>query len=95
VYLNKDPDGRLKFITIHLPVKMPSEEVAERLTEKLRPLLPRPYFVTKRGYWLDLTIRASENTLGIDLFDGLTVEAAIRSFVEKVTQCLGETERTD
>jgi len=93
VYLNKGLNGRLKFITIHLPMKMQSGEMAEKLTEKLMPLSPRPYFVSKRGYWLDLTVRTSEDALGIDLFDGLSVRAAIEEFAEKITECLSKVER--
>jgi len=93
VYLNKNTNGKLKFITIHSSIKTPSEEEAERLTEKLRIALPRPYFVTRRGYWIDLTIRASGDALGIDLFDGLTVKAAIKSFLEKITRFISEAER--
>jgi len=71
---------------------MPSEGAAEKLTEKLRPLLPRPYFVNKRGYWLDLTVRASEGDLGIDLFEELSVKAAIEKFIEKITQYVSKVE---
>ena len=93
VYLNKDLSGKLKSIAIHLPVKMPSEEAAERLAERLRELLSGPYFVDKRGYWLDLTVRASEDALAIDLFDGLSVKAAVERFVEKVTPYPSNVER--
>ncbi len=95
LYLNKDLNGRMKFITIHLPVRMPSEEIAERVTEQLSPSLPRPYFINNRGYWLDFTVRASEGALGIDLFDGLTVKTAIEKFIEKITQYLSKAKRID
>jgi len=88
VYLNKDPNGRLKFITIHLPVKTQSEEAAEKLTEKLNRVLQRLYYASKRGYWIDFTVKASEDALGIDLFDGPSIRAAIESFIEKVTPYL-------
>jgi len=92
VYLNKDLEGRLRFIIIHLPLKMPSEDMAEKLAEKLKLLLSRPYFVNKRGYWLDLTARASEDSLSIDLFDGLTIKAAIEKFTEKITHYMSKAE---
>lgn len=95
VYLNKDLNGRLKSITIHLPIKMPSEESAEKLTERLRQLLPRPCFVNKRGYWLDLTVTASEGSLGIDLFDGLSVKTAIEKFIKRVDSYLNKVEKVD
>ena len=92
IYLNKDLNGRLKFITIHLSMRMPSEEAAEKLTEKLRDLIQRPYFVDKRSYWLDLTVRESEEALGIDLFDGSSIKDAIERFIEKLTQYLSKVE---
>jgi len=85
----------MKLITIHLPVRMESEEEVEKAAEQLSRLLPRPYFVNKRGYWLDLTVRASEDALGIDLFEGSSVKAAIEKFIEKITQYLSKTERNN
>jgi len=93
VYLNKDLNGILKLITIYLPMKTPSEDVAEKLAEKLRPLISRPYFVNRRGYWLDLTARASEDALGIDLFDGSSIKVAVEKFVEKMAQYMKMVER--
>jgi len=95
VYLDKDFNGRIKFITIHSPVKMPSEEKAAKVAQKMKQLLPRPYFVDQRGYWLDLTIKASEDGLGIDLFDGSSTDAAIQKFIEKIAQHLNEVETRD
>jgi len=92
VYLNKDLDGMLKSVTMHIPLRMTSEEEARDSVPRLRQSLPRTYFVNTRGYWLDITIRASEGELGIDLFDGLSVKAAIEKFVENVTRYLVETQ---
>ncbi len=93
VYLNKDLNGMLKSVTMHLPVKMASEEDAGDSAARLKQSLPRTYSVNKRGYWVDITIRASEGELGIDLFDGLSVKAAIERFVENVTRYLVDTGR--
>lgn len=87
-YLNKDFQGRLKFVTIHLPVKMPLEREAEKAAERLKRLLSRPYRASQRGYWLDLTMTASEDELGIDLMDGETLKVAIEKFIDKSTQYL-------
>jgi len=91
-YLNKDFQGRLKFVTIHLPVKMPLESEAEKATERLKRLLPRPYRASQRGYWLDLTMTASEDELGIDLLDGETLRIAIEKFIDKSTKYLRKAE---
>jgi len=95
VYVNKDPNGTVKLITIHSPVRMPSEEKAGKVAWKMRQSLPRPYFVDQRGYWLDLAIGASEDVLGIDLFNGFSIKAAIEKFIEKTTQFLNEVETVD
>jgi len=81
-YLNKDFDGRIKFITIHSPVNMPSEEKAAKVADIMKQSLLRPYFVDQRGYWLDLTIKAREDALGIDSFDGSSTQAAIEKLLK-------------
>ena len=84
VYLNKDVRGKMKFITIHLPIKMGSQEEAEELAGRLRELLPRPYLVNSRGLWLDLTVRSSMDALGIDLFESSSLKTAIERFIDKM-----------
>ncbi len=95
VYLGKDLDGRLKFLTISLHLRMPSEEDAEKLVEIMKQSLPQIYSIGKRSYWLDLSTTADEDALGIDLFDGLSVKAAIERFVARVTKYLDEMERVN
>jgi len=95
VYLNRDLDGRLGFITIHTPLRISSEDAAESAAQKLRPFLTGPYFVNRRGYWLDLMVRGSEGALGIDLFDSMSIKAAIERFVERITQYLGRVKATN
>lgn len=87
-YLNKDLQGRLKFVTFHLPLKMLSDKEAQEAAKKLAELLSRPYRVSQRGYWLDLTMSASEDQLAIDLRDGESIEIAIKKFVNKITKYL-------
>jgi len=88
VYLNKDEKGKLGFITIHLPIKTSSEKTAEELKRKLEGSLLRPYFISRRANWLDLTVKGSMNDLGIDLFEVSSLKAAIESFIEKVNVIL-------
>ena len=83
VYLDKDSKGKMKFITIHMPIKLSSQEEDEKLTEKLRKILKMPYFVNNRGSWLDLIVKSSWDALGIDLFDCSSLKAAIERFTEK------------
>jgi uncharacterized protein (DUF169 family) len=87
-YLNKDFQGRLKFVTFHLPLKMGSEREAKEAAKRLERALSRPYRAGQRSYWLDLTLTASEDELGIDLLDGESVETAIKNFVNRATQHL-------
>jgi len=83
VYLNKDARGKMKFITIHLPIKMASQKEAEEVAERLSKLMQRPYLVNTRGSWLDLTVRSSMDALGIDLFDSSSLKTAIERFIDK------------
>jgi len=88
VYLNKDAKGKIRLITIHLPIKTSSRREAEELAEKLGKLLPRSYLANIRGCWLDLAVRPSMDALGIDLFEGSTIKIAIEKFVNKIALCL-------
>lgn len=90
VYLNKDIEGRLNLTTFYLPIKTSSEEKAEKLSDKLRHLLPKMYSVKKRGYWLDLAVSASEESLGIDLFDGISIKNAVARFIGTLTPYLSQ-----
>ncbi|MCS4542169.1 MAG: DUF169 domain-containing protein [Euryarchaeota archaeon] len=88
VYLNKDFQGKLKFITVHLPVKMPSDEKAEEATKKLEKILSRPYRASQRGYWLDLSIMASVDELGADIQSGKSMEITIKEVVNNMVRYL-------
>ncbi len=85
VYLNKDMHGRLKFITVYSPIRLSSDEEAEKALRMLKPLMSRPYSVKRRGYWLDISIQESEDALGVNVLDGGSIEAMIKRFVEKVS----------
>lgn len=87
-YLDKDFQGRLKFVTFHLPVRMTSDKEARKIVKKLQGVLSRPYRVSPRSYWLDLTMTASIDELGIDLFDAESIEIVAKEFVNKATQYL-------
>jgi uncharacterized protein (DUF169 family) len=84
VYLNKDSKGKIRLMTIHLPVKTSSQTAAEEMAKRLNGLMPRPYFVNVRGPWLDLTVSLSLDALGVDLFDSSSIKAAVEGFVEKM-----------
>ena len=84
VYLNKDARGKIRLITIHLPIKMPSQREAEEIAERLRNILPSLYLVNVRGCWLDLAVRSSMESLGIDLFESSSIKTAIEKFVDKI-----------
>jgi uncharacterized protein (DUF169 family) len=87
-YLNKDFQGRLKFVTFHLPVKLTSAEETEEAAKKLQKTLVRPYSVNKRGYWLDLTMTATEDELAIDLRDGESIKKVTQEFANKMKRIL-------
>ncbi|KYH39878.1 MAG: hypothetical protein AYL33_007080, partial [Candidatus Bathyarchaeota archaeon B63] len=84
VYLNKDSKGKIRLMTIHLPVKTPSQRSSEEMAKRLGRLIPKPYFVNVRGPWLDLTVSLSLDALGVDLFDSSSIKAAVEGFVEKM-----------
>ena len=58
------------------------------MKRKLEGSLLRPYFISRRANWLDLTVKGSMNDLGIDLFEVSSLKAAIESFIEKVNVIL-------
>jgi len=88
IYLNKDEKGRINFITLHLPIKMGSEEEAEESAGRLISLLSSPYHVNVRGCWVDLTVRSSIDALGIDLFESSSLKTVIERFVDKMDSYL-------
>lgn len=87
-YLNKDFQGRLKFITFHLPVKLTSAEETEEVAKKLQKTLIRPYSVNQRDYWLDLTMTATEAELAMDLRDGESIKKVAQEFANKMKRYL-------
>jgi hypothetical protein len=87
-YLNKDFQGRLKFVTFHLPVKLTSAEETEEAAKKLQKTLVRPYSVNQRGYWLDLTMTATEDELAMDLRDGESIKKVTHEFANKMKRYL-------
>jgi len=72
-----------------------SEAAAEEMSERLRPILRRNFLASKRGYWLDLAVRSSQDTLGIDLFDSLSTKYAVDKFVERAAVYLNKLRESD
>ena len=71
IYLNKDFGGKIKYVTIHLPIKG-DVKVKEQLTAK------------KRGKWTDVTVTFTVGET-IDIYTGKGIKEAVRDIVEKVT----------
>jgi hypothetical protein len=71
VYLNKDAHGRIKYITVHLPIKDAEVKAKE------------PIIVKKRGNWTDvaMTFGLGES---IDLNTGKGLKEVVMDFMEKV-----------
>jgi len=88
LYLNKDFKGGLNYITVHMPMKLSSEEEAEETVKRLRGRLRKPYSAGQRGYWVDLTLTASARELSIDLLNGESVRTAVQAFVHRISQDL-------
>ncbi len=71
IYLNKDFKGKVKFVTIHLPIK---GEVKVK----------GPLTVKKRGKWTDVTITFTVGET-IDIYTGKGLTEAIEDIVEKIS----------
>jgi uncharacterized protein (DUF169 family) len=87
-YLNKDLQGRLEFITFHLPVKMSSNEEAAKAVQSLSQVLSSPFLASSRGPWLDVTVSANLGGLSIDLLEEKSIGKALTEFVNKSTEAL-------
>jgi uncharacterized protein (DUF169 family) len=70
IYLNKDFQGKFRFITFHLPLK---REVK----------LKSPFLVRKRGDWTDVVVTFGLKE-GIDIHTGKGIPEALQSILEKV-----------
>lgn len=70
IYLNKDLQGRIKYITIHLPMK---KEVKVK----------SPFVLRKRGEWSDVSITLQTGE-GIDLNTGKGLKETIEDIVARV-----------
>jgi len=75
IYLNKDLQGRYRYITVHVPVK------GEVKVEK-------PFEVKKRGNWNDIVGIFNIEEIGIDLYSGENLEETIKDVVKKMTKNL-------
>jgi uncharacterized protein (DUF169 family) len=70
IYLNKDLEGRMKYITIHLPIK---GEVKAK----------KPLIVKKRGNWTDVSLTFSLGE-GIDINTGKGLREAVLDIAKKL-----------
>lgn len=85
VYLNKDFQGDFRFVTIYMPIRMGSQTEASEIAERLKPILEnKPYTARTRGYWLDLTITATADALGINLETGENLDFALKKAAESM-----------
>lgn len=85
VYLNKDFQGNYRFVTVYMPIRMVSQTEASEIAERLKPILEnKPYAARTRGYWLDLTITATADALGIDLETGENLDLALKKTAESM-----------
>lgn len=87
VYLNKNLQGRFHFLTVHLPVKMTSEEEARETVERLG-VMTRPYRVNLRGNWIDLSMMANADELAIDLLSAEDIRRVMKSAVDNMLRYL-------
>ena len=71
VYLNKDFNGKLSFMTIHLPVKGKVKEKG-------------PFAKSDRGKWTDLSVTFDVGETGVELNTGKGLKEFITQVVEKV-----------
>ena len=71
LYINKDFNGKLSYLTVHLPVK---GEVKA----------PESFKKTQRGKWSDLSITFNIKEMGIGLHSGKGLKEFISTVVEKV-----------
>jgi uncharacterized protein (DUF169 family) len=71
VYLNKDGQGRIRYITVHLPIK--DAEVKAK----------KPVIVKKRGNWTDVAMTFSVGE-SIDLNTGRGLKEAVRDILENI-----------
>lgn len=55
-------------------------------------MLFRPYSVNQRGYWLDLTMTATEDELAINLRDGESIKKVAQEFANKMKRYLNKIE---
>ncbi len=71
IYLNKDFNGKLSYITIHLPIKGKAKAVA-------------PFVKTERGKWTDLQAIFNVGEIGVELNTGKGLKEFIAQAVSKV-----------
>ncbi len=90
VYLNKDPQGRIKLVTTHLSVRTASEDQAKEALAKLQQYGLRPYRSSARGIWLDITATTNVERLGVDLFDGVALKQIVERAVNNLSRHIGK-----
>ncbi|RMF90084.1 MAG: hypothetical protein D6733_04835 [Methanobacteriota archaeon] len=71
IYLNKDFNGKLTYLTIHLPLKGSVKA-------------PEPFVKSERGKWTDLQAVFNISEIGVDLNTGKGLKEFIEQVVRKV-----------
>jgi uncharacterized protein (DUF169 family) len=71
IYLNKDFNGKVSYLTIHLPVKGEARATG-------------PFTRSERGKWTDLSVTFNVKDIGVELNTGKGLKEFIEQVVEKV-----------
>ncbi|HDH28818.1 MAG TPA: hypothetical protein ENH13_06765 [Euryarchaeota archaeon] len=71
IYLNKDFNGKLAYMTLHLPIKGAAKAV-------------EPFKKSVRGKWTDLSVTYNVSDIGVELNTGKGLKEFIAQIVQKV-----------
>jgi uncharacterized protein (DUF169 family) len=88
VYINRDDQGKLRLITVHVPLKMDSKREASDLATRLEQAVTPPYRVNQREDWIDISMISSADELNIDLHTGDNLENVLNQVLDKVDKDL-------
>ncbi len=71
IYLNKDFNGKLAYVTVHLPIKGKAKALS-------------PFTLSERGKWTDLSATFNVGEIGVELNTGKGLKEFIEQIVLKV-----------
>jgi uncharacterized protein (DUF169 family) len=83
-YLNRDAQGRLKLLTIHVPLRLDAKEAAADLEREVERVLSAPYRCGQRENWLDISMMADVDELNVDLETGENLYNIVKKVLEKI-----------